>query len=252
MRRLTNIRVHEGSFVPKGDNPLADIAIFKARSENDQMTTDALVALLKGLDEKERAAIVEKAGLAPEPVDPDADIRKELDEAKAELAELRKAAEPAEPAPIEKAIAELPAEIRAEFTKQREQLESLAKSHQELLKAQERAAAVEKAAEFDVGWETEDLAEVLLVTKSAMTAEQYGEFCRVLKSASEVSKRGGLGKPAGTTGGNDPGDNDAVSALAKLEKRAREIATADSIPYGVAYRKACDESPETYKIAKGA
>jgi hypothetical protein len=246
LTRLRDLRVREGSFVPRGDNPGAHIVFTK--SETEPMDVAAIIALLKGLAPEGLAEVVKGAGIADT-----GEVQKALEVEQAKTADLTKAlaeatAEPAKPEPteVEKAL-EAPA-VAAEFAKRDARIAELEKAAKDRDEAAEKAACLVVAKGYSVGIEDDKLAETLRVCKRALTADQYSELGRVLTSCTEIRKQA-----LGATGSGTPviaGDvSEGAQAYAKLEKAARDIAAAEKIPFAKAFAKACAQNPELYKGA---
>jgi hypothetical protein len=250
LTRLRNLRVREGSFVPAGDNPRAHILFLK--SEKTQMDVAAIIALLKGLKPEALAEVITGAGV------PDAGtIQKALDEEKAKTEGLQKALDEATKAPdpvvdaVAKAAQADPV-IAAEFAKRDQRIAELEKQAKDRAEAAERATCLEIAKGYSVGIEDEKLAEVLRVSKGALAPDQFGEFCRVLKSCTEIRKTA-LGADGSGTPVDAGNASDAAQAFAKLDAAAKQIASAEKITYAKAFAKACRDNPTLYATStKGA
>lgn len=228
-RRLRNLRISEGSFVTRGDNPGANLVIFKAHPadlENVTMTTDALLAVIKGLDATERDALLKD--FLP------ADRSAEIETLKAEIETLK--AEKAEDAKTEDvAKADLPEDVRKMLDAERDQRAKLEKALEEIVAERELAKALAKAQGYDLGIEAAALAPILVTLEKALAPEQLAEVERVFKACSALREKGvEIGKAKGTDAPAAT-PTEKADAQARLDQLAKERAKADGTTFAKAY-----------------
>lgn len=136
---------------------------------------------------------------------------------------------------LEKALDELPPELRKAIEAEREEAQKAMEELRKEREKRERAEAVEKANEemAELPTSAEDLGDVLYTAKNALDEEQYEQLTQALKAASEqIEENDALLKEYGAAGSINTG----TDAWAEIQRRARELVEdgeVDTVQKGV-------------------
>lgn len=150
-----------------------------------------------------------------------ADIRKQLDDAKAEAA-------------VEKAAA-------AEITKRLEAAETIAKAERDTRLEAEAITKAAKAMSHVPGTTAAELGPVLKRAKEALPEADFAVIEKALAGASEAIKKGDLFREIGT------GGQGATDAMGQIEGIAKSLRTTDpTLSKEQAFAKAMQENPALY------
>jgi hypothetical protein len=228
--KLTKLEIKEVSFVDKGDNKGACVAIYKRAPSASTKEADSMPALdeiLAKLPEDERAIVV--AAMAPR-----ADDKKEGE------------GDPA-PAPAPEAKAE-DEEDKDETTKRYDEVVSvnkaLAKRLEELETREKVAKKVEQVRKDCPnlpGMTPEKLAKTLISAESSLNKDEYAELEQSLFAASTVIGKSAAFVEVGVGGADGGSPEQKIEAIAKGLKKADPKLTIEK-----AKLQAAVENPQLY------
>lgn len=237
---LKDLKITEVALCPEGVCSEAHIQLYKSKqTKGDQEMAD-FAEIMKAM--KPEFATVIQAEIEKAKAEVPAEVATELET-------LRKA-KPADPTPTEEEILKsLDPNVRAILEKSRLQAEMATAALKKAQEEQETAEAIAKAKEVEhVPAKPEEVADLYKSLK-AVKAELAEQVFGIFKAMSAVETDGGEALFKGKGAAGDPGAAAATSeeVWTQVEAKAAEIAKAEDISQAEAISKAFKQDPELYK-----
>ena len=268
---LKDLIINRIDLVPEGDNPMAHIMMYKRReggdiTENTRKSTwwmDIQTYFnLKGEDLMTLKEILGKLSdgeaqfLNKALEDKDAELNAVKEALKSKESELETVKTDLEKAQSDVEVAKAATEQKVTEDIWKGANPELKKAYDELAEQQKQASEALKKMQYDTKKEKfsarvatlkalstpENFSETLIKVEESVGGDAFNELFTVLEAANKAIDEGALLKEAGKSGGGAP-----TGAMAKIEKLAKEIVSAEGITMEAAVAKVADTHPELYK-----
>jgi len=231
---LKNIFIKRVAVVDKGDNPKADVLLFKQADEDNVKEGGKIVKtfeeIIKSMSDEDQEVINAEITKLTDEIAKAKEVKPEKEE-KPEIDKIVEKADP-ETAKIIKAMDDEIKKTKEELRKEQETLQK----EREILKKERIAKEVSQFDKLTVP--TDDLVDMFMKAD-----EEAGEKIKaILKAANEQLSQANITKTIGENKGSE--DEPALSKVEKLAK-ARMAETKESYPE--AYKAVLKENPNLYK-----
>jgi ParB-like chromosome segregation protein Spo0J len=218
--KLKNLFIKRIAVVDSGDNPEADVVMFKAADKKDDIEKGGQEKMAKTFDEIIKELVTEDADI----------VKGEIEKAKKEMTDAEKAKMMAEMKPAvkkeEEVIAKADPEVKELFKSMQEEITKTKDDLKKQAETLKKAEVTKKVEKFDkLSAPVEDMVEVFM----KMDEEVSGKVEAILKAANEQLKDSTVFKNVGTNSGGDQ-----KTALEKVE----ELAKARTVEKGISIEMA--------------